>query len=80
MIVVIPTAREICLDFLDHLIAYGAEFLIIDDTPGSIRINHPQFHVYNWNDRKNIMGEFMEAIPKGNGACAMVHAETWASI
>lgn len=69
MIVVIPSSREINLDYLSPLIDVGARFIIIDDSAGCISINHPQFDVYNWGDRKKRFGKLDCAIPKRNGAC-----------
>ena len=36
MIVVIPSNREITLSYLTPLIDDGAQFIIVDDTPGTI--------------------------------------------
>jgi hypothetical protein len=69
MIVVIPSAREINLNYLSPLIDGGARFIIVDDSEGSIRINHPGFRVFNWADRKRIAGKYSEALPVKNGAC-----------
>jgi hypothetical protein len=41
----------------------------VDDTPGSIRVDHPQFEVYAWPDRARLMGRHEAAVPRGNGAC-----------
>ena len=69
MIVIIPSRREINLSYLMPLIDYGARFIIIDDTEGTITLNHPQFRVFNWNDKKRIAGDWLQAFPGGNGAC-----------
>ena len=69
MIVVIPTNRSISLKYLEPLIDDGARFIIVDDTPGSISIPHPQFEVYNWNDRKRMLGPLDLGIPRRTGAC-----------
>lgn len=68
MIVVIPSNRNINLDYLAPLIEYGARFVIVDDSAGSIRVNHPQFEVYNWEDRKKMLGGLDVGYPKRNGA------------
>ncbi len=68
MLVIIPSNREITLSYLTPLIEYGARFIIVDDTPGSITIDHPQFRVYNWEDRKKMLGPLDVAIPKRTGA------------
>jgi hypothetical protein len=69
MIVVIPSARSIRLDYLAPLIEAGAKFIIVDDSEGTIRINHPQFEEYNWSDRRRMLGNLDEAMPRRNGAC-----------
>jgi hypothetical protein len=69
MIVVIPSNRSVNLDHLTPLIEYGARFIVIDDTKGCIKINHPQFAVYNWADRKRLLGRNEVAVPKNSGTC-----------
>ena len=69
MIVVIPSSRNINLHYLTPLIDAGARFIIVDDTEGTIRIDHPQFSVYNWSDRRRILGDLDVGIPRRNGAC-----------
>jgi len=69
MIVVIPTAREIRLDYLEPLISAGCRFIIVDDSPGRIDLHHPQFDVYNHGDQDRDLGDLVQAIPRGNGAC-----------
>jgi hypothetical protein len=68
MIVVIPTNREVKMPYLQPLIDSGARFIVIDDTEGSIRIDHPQFEVFNWADRRRLLGDLDVAIPRANGA------------
>jgi hypothetical protein len=68
MIVVIPSCREIDLTHLAPLIDSGARFIVVDDTEGTIRVNHPQFTVLNWADRRRILGGMDYAIPRRNGA------------
>lgn len=69
MIVVIPSNRSINLDYFRPLIDSGARFVIVDDTEGTIRVDHPQFRVFNWGDRKRLLGDNELAIPRRNGAC-----------
>jgi len=69
MIVVIPSNRSINLDYLRPLIDAGARFIIVDDTQGTIRVDHPQFRVFNWGDRERLLGKNEIAIPRRNGAC-----------
>ncbi|GMV52183.1 MAG: hypothetical protein AMXMBFR67_37260 [Nitrospira sp.] len=69
MICVIPSCRRIEMANFEPLIEAGARFIIVDDSPGSIRISHPQFSVYNWEDRRRFLGANEVAIPRGNGAC-----------
>lgn len=69
MIVVIPTCRGIELDYLTPLIDHGCRFIVVDDSPGSVRIDHPAFEVYSWPDRTRLLGSREIAVPKGNGAC-----------
>jgi hypothetical protein len=69
MIVVIPSCRSVNLDYLRPLINSGARFIVVDDTPGSVRVDHPQFQVFNWGDQRRLLGDFERAIPRRNGAC-----------
>jgi len=69
MIVVIPTCRGVDLHHLAPLIEHGCRFIVIDDTAGSIRVDHPRFAVYTRADRVRLMGRNAVAIPSGNGAC-----------
>ncbi|HEY4612818.1 MAG TPA: hypothetical protein VII11_07545 [Bacteroidota bacterium] len=69
MIVVVPSSRSITLEYVEPLIASGARFIIVDDSEGSIVIDHPQFEVYNWNDQRRMLGDLQRAIPRRNGAC-----------
>lgn len=68
MIVVIPSNRSVNLTYLTPLIEYGARFVVVDDSEGTIRIDHPQFEVYNWTDRKKMLGPLDVGYPKKNGA------------
>jgi Reversibly glycosylated polypeptide len=69
MIVIIPSSRTVTLSYLTPLIDSGARFIVVDDTHGSIKIDHPQFEVYTWQDRGRLLGPNEIAIPRGNGAC-----------
>jgi len=69
MIVVIPTARTVSFEYLQPLIDHGARFVVVDDSEGRIKIDHPQFKVYNWNDQNRMLGRDVAAIPRHNGAC-----------
>ena len=68
MIVVIPSNRNINLNYLTPLINHGARFVVVDDSDGTIHISHPQFEVYNWTDRKKMLGDLDIGYPKRNGA------------
>jgi hypothetical protein len=68
LIVVIPSNREINLAYLEPLIAAGARFVVVDDTAGSIRIDHPRFEVYTWADRERMLGPLDVGFPRRNGA------------
>lgn len=69
MIVIIPSNRKINLEYFQPLIDSGARFIIVDDSDGSIKVDHPQFKVYNWGDRKKMLGHLDIGFPKRNGAC-----------
>jgi hypothetical protein len=69
VIVVIPSSRSINLDYLSPLIEAGARFIIVDDTEGTIRVDHPQFEVFNWGDRRRMLGDLDVGMPRRNGAC-----------
>ncbi|HTL31293.1 MAG TPA: hypothetical protein VL282_18820 [Tepidisphaeraceae bacterium] len=68
MIVVLPSNRSINLNHLAPLIEYGARFVIVDDSEGTIRIDHPQFEVYNWGHRRKMLGALDIGYPRRNGA------------
>lgn len=68
MIVVIPSNRAINLGHLTPLIEGGARFVIVDDTEGTIRVDHPQFEVYTWADRRRMLGPLDIGFPRRNGA------------
>jgi len=69
VIVVIPSNRAINLRYLTPLIDTGARFIIVDDSEGSIRVDHPAFEVYHWGHRKQILGKLDDGFPRKNGAC-----------
>jgi hypothetical protein len=69
LIVVIPTNRTVRLDYLDPLIQAGARFIIVDDSEGTVETDHPRFEVFNWGDRRRMLGDLDIAMPKRNGAC-----------
>ena len=69
MIVVIPSNRAINLGHLTPLIERGARFVIVDDSEGAIWVDHPQFEVYNWADRRRMLGPLDVGFPRRNGAC-----------
>lgn len=68
MIVVIPSSRSINLNYLSPLIDAGARFVVVDDSRGSIRVDHPRFEVYNWGDRERMLGPLDVGFPRRNGA------------
>jgi Reversibly glycosylated polypeptide len=69
MIVIIPTRRSISLDYLRPALDAGARIIVVDDTPGTIKVDHPQVEVYNWADKERIAGPWIKAFPGLNGAC-----------
>lgn len=68
MIVIIPSNREINLNYLTPLIDRDVRFIIVDDSEGTIKMDHPQFEVYNWGDRKKMLGPLDIGYPRRNGA------------
>ena len=69
MIVIIPTRRSISLEYLLPALEAGARIIVVDDTPGTVNIDHPQVEVYNWSDKERIAGPWIDAFPGLNGAC-----------
>jgi len=69
MLVVIPTSRSVDLGYLQPLIDFGARFIVVDDSAGNVRIDHPQFTTYTWKDQDRLLGNDVIAIPRRNGAC-----------
>jgi NAD(P)-dependent dehydrogenase (short-subunit alcohol dehydrogenase family) len=68
-VVVVPTGRSVSLEHLQPLLEDGARVLVVDDSEGSVRVSHPQVEVYDWADRRRLLGRREHAIPKRNGAC-----------
>ena len=68
MIVIVPSNRSINLRYLAPLIDRGARFIVVDDSEGTIRVDHPQFEVYNWQDRRKMLGPLDAGFPRRNGA------------
>lgn len=68
MIVVIPTNRQVNLSYLEPLIEHNANFIIVYDSDGTLTIDHPSFKVYNWAERKKILGKHDPYYPRKNGA------------
>ena len=60
LIVVVPTARSVDLNYLRPLIDDGAQFIIVNDSEQSIHIRHPNFSVYSLADRRRISGAWSE--------------------
>jgi len=69
MIVVIPTNRTVNLAYLRPLIDAGARFVVVDDSPSTVKVDHPSFTIYNWEDRRRILGDLDASFPRRNGAC-----------
>jgi hypothetical protein len=69
MIVVIPTARAIRLDYIEALIAYGARVVVVNDTAAPVAVDHPQVEVLGLDDRERLLGSRAIAIPHGTGSC-----------
>ena len=68
MIVIIPSNKTINLNYLTPLLDRGVRFVIVDNSEGTIRIDHPQFEIYNWAVRKKMLGALDIGYPKRNGA------------
>lgn len=68
MIVVIPSNRNINLRYFAPLIDCGVRFIVVDDSEGTIQVDHPQFQVYDWGHRKKMLGALEVGYPKRNGA------------
>ncbi len=69
MLVVIPTSRSVSLEYLEPLIDFGARFIVVDDSEGNVKVDHPQFSVFTWKDQARMLGKDVIAIPRRNGAC-----------
>jgi hypothetical protein len=68
MIVVIPSNRAINLNYLTTLIDRGVRFIVVDDTEGSVTVDHPQFEMYNWGHHRKMLGALDIGYPKRNGS------------
>ena len=55
--------------YFEPLIDFGARFIIVDDSEGKVRVDHPQFTVFTWQDQARMLGKDVIAIPRRNGAC-----------
>lgn len=70
MIIVIPSIREINLDYLKPLLNKGNKIIVVDDTDEErIKVNAPEVIVIHYSDKKRILGNFESCIPKKNGVC-----------
>ena len=70
MIIVIPSIREINLEYLNPLLGKGNEIIVVDDTDEErIKVNAPEVIVLHYSDKKRILGELQYCIPKKNGVC-----------
>ena len=56
MLIVIPTSRSVSFEFFQPLIDFGARFIVVDDSEGSVKIDHPQFTTYTWKDQDRMLG------------------------
>lgn len=66
--IVVPSNRTIRMSYLSPLIDNGVRFIVVDDSEGTIEIDQPQFEVYDWGDRRRMLGKLDIGYPKRNGA------------
>jgi Reversibly glycosylated polypeptide len=69
LIVVIPTVRTVCLDYLRPLIDDGARFIVVNDDEETTCVRHPSFSTFSVADRTRMLGRLERAIPSHTGAC-----------
>lgn len=70
MIVVIPSIREVNLEYLSPLLNKGNKIIVVDDTDeGRITVNAPEVIVLHYSDKKRIFGDLEFCIPRKNGVC-----------
>lgn len=67
-VVVIPSIREINLDYLRH-IPESIKILVVDDTNGTIKPNRKNMEIYTYADYKKILGYDEQLIPRKTDTC-----------
>lgn len=70
MIVVIPSIRNINLEYLKPLLNQGNKIIVVDDTDEErISVNAKEVIVLHYSDKKRILGNLESCIPRKNGVC-----------
>src|SRR3972149_11722216 len=70
MIVVIPSIRNINLEYPKPLLNKGNKIIVVDDTDEErITVNAPEVIVLHYSDKKRILGDLELCIPRKNGVC-----------
>ncbi len=70
MIIVIPSIRNVNLDYLHPLLNKGNRIIVVDDTDEErIEVNAKEVTVIHYSDKKRILGKLEACIPKKNGVC-----------
>jgi hypothetical protein len=70
MYIVIPTNREINLEYIKPLLDSDCKIIVVDDTEdGRVTLRVPNIQILHYSDRKKLLGKLSDCIPHKNGAC-----------
>lgn len=70
MIVVIPSIRNINLEYIEPLLNKGNKIIVVDDTDEErIQVTAKEVMVFHYSDRKRILGPLEKCVPIKNGVC-----------
>ncbi len=67
-VVVMPSIREINLDYLSH-IPESVKILVVDDSNGRIQPNRDNMEIYTYADYKEVLGDDEALIPRKTDTC-----------
>jgi hypothetical protein len=67
-VIVMPSIREINLDYLSH-IPESVKILVVDDSNGRIQPNRNNMEIYTYADYKEVLGDDEALIPRKTDTC-----------
>ena len=70
-ILVVPSIREVKLEYLEPALQEIDKLLVVDDSDGSIQLFHPKAEVFDYKAQKKYMGGDYRLVPHKSKACAI---------